>query len=189
MLYDFCTALSAIIFKIFFGFRIKGREVFPKTGPFILASNHASNLDPIAVSAACPRRVYFIAKEELFHNKIAAFFLFRLYARPIKRGTADLGSIRLALQILSHDPLLLFPQGSRSSRFDSFKSGVGFLYKKTKVPVIAARVYGTADILPKGAKFPRRGKISVIFDKVGELDPRDTREAITAKIIDKIQNL
>jgi len=49
------------------------------------------------------------------------------------------------------------------------------------VPVIAARVYGTADILPKGAKFPRRGKISVIFDKSGELDPRDTREAITAK--------
>ena len=73
MLYDFCTALSAIIFKIFFGFRIKGREVFPKTGPFILASNHASNLDPIAVSAACPRRVYFIAKEELFHNKIGFF--------------------------------------------------------------------------------------------------------------------
>jgi len=50
-----------------------------------------------------------IAKEELFHNKIAAFFLFRLHARPIKRGTADLGSIRLALQILSHDPCFFFP--------------------------------------------------------------------------------
>ena len=116
--------------------------------------------------------------------------LVRLIKRLSKLpGIGEKTAERLALHILSREPLLLFPQGTRSDSFDSIKAGAGFLYKKTKVPVIAARVYGTADVLPRGAKSLQRGKIRVVFDKVAELDPQDSREAIAAKIAAKIQNL
>ena len=86
-------------------------------------------------------------------------------------------------------PLVIFPQGRRSTNFDEFKSGVGFLQKKAKVPVIVAHVYGTDKILPKGEKKIHKGRIKVIYAKVKDLKDTDSRDEIAAKVINTIKNL
>jgi 1-acyl-sn-glycerol-3-phosphate acyltransferase len=85
--------------------------------------------------------------------------------------------------------LLIFPQGTRATNYDSFKEGVGFLYKKSKAPVIAAKVYGTDKVLPKGARFLRFGKIKVIFSRVEGLEGQNTRHQVTARVIETIKSL
>jgi len=74
MLYSFCSFISLLILKIFFRIRVSGKENVPGRGAFILASNHASNLDPIVLAAVCPRKLNFMAKEELFRNAFFSVF-------------------------------------------------------------------------------------------------------------------
>lgn len=189
MIYEICKTLCFLIVSFFCKIEVRGREVFPQKGPFILASNHISNLDPEVVGMLCPRQLNYLAKEELFQNKLFAAVLRKIKVISIKRGYGDLHVLRLSLKILEKEPLLIFPQGTRAANYDSFKAGVGFLYKKSKAPVLAAKVYGTDKILPKGAKFPKFGKIKVIYAKVEGLDDNDSRETITAKVVETIKNL
>ena len=45
---------------------ITGRENVPTTGPFIIASNHLSFIDSMAIPLMAPRRVGYLAKAEYF---------------------------------------------------------------------------------------------------------------------------
>jgi 1-acyl-sn-glycerol-3-phosphate acyltransferase len=181
--------LSIFLFKWFFKFEVEGKELFPKNTPFILASNHLSNLDPVVLGAACPHKLNFLAKEELFRNKLFAFILRRVGAIPLKRGQTDVKMMRIALRILQEKPLVVFPQGTRGANYDNFKAGVGFLYKKTHLPIVAAKIYGTDKVLPREAKFVRRGEIKVIFDKVVGIDNNESYQDTALKVINKIKNL
>ena len=58
------------------------------------------------------------------------------------------------------DPLLVFPEGTRSrdGRLGNSQKGIGLLIAKSKVPVLPARIKGTHEILGVGKTFPRLGK-------------------------------
>ena len=189
MLYKLLSSLAAFLLKVLFKIEVKGKEAMPHNHPFILISNHISNLDPIVIGAVCPYELCFLAKEELFGNKPFALLLKAIGVLPLKRGKSDIRMIRTCLEILKKKPLLLFPQGTRSDSYDKFMPGVGFLYKKTGLPVIAAKIYGTDKILPKGAKFLKAGKIKVIFDKVRDIKNTDSRQEVTLKVREKIKVL
>jgi 1-acyl-sn-glycerol-3-phosphate acyltransferase len=189
MLYRLSTALVFCFFKLFFAIEVKGKQVFPVHRPFILASNHLSNLDPPVLASCCPYKVSFLAKEELFRNKLFALYLKDVGAIPLKRYRADIKIMRLTLDILKKKPLLIFPQGTRDASFNEANAGVGFLYKKAKAPIIAAKIQGTDLILPKGANFFRKGKIKVIFDRVNNIKESDTYSDITLKVMNKIRSL
>ena len=78
--------------------------------------------------------------------------------------------MRAALGVLQKEPLVIFPQGTRSDNYDNVKAGVGFLYKRAKVPILIAKIYGTDKVLPKGAKRMSSGKVNVAFAKVEDLN-------------------
>jgi len=181
--------LSFVLLKIFFKLQVKGKEVFPYEQPFILAANHISHIDTVVIGVGCPRRLHYLAKEELFKNKLFGLYLKKLNVIPLKRSRTDFRALRLALMILREKPLAIFPQGTRADSYDSFKAGAGFLYKKTEVPIIAAKVCGTDIVLPRNAKFFKAGKIKVIFERVANIKQDDSYEEITAKIIAKIKSL
>jgi len=189
MLYNILKSIVIFLLKIFFNFKIKGKEVLPKNKPFILASNHLSNLDPIVLGAACPFRLVYLAKEELFKNRLFAIFIKRLGAIPVKRETQDIKTLRLAIKILQNKPIVIFPQGRRSKNYDEFKSGIGLIWRKTNAPVIAAKIYGTDKAMPPRSKFLRLANISVIFDLVSNLEEKDTNDIIAFKVIEKIRSL
>lgn len=189
MLYRFSTFIVYSILKIFFKLEVQGADCFPKQGSFILASNHVSFLDSPAVSSCCPRKVVFIARADLFDNKLLGFYMRRVGVIPIKRYSADSGALKVALNALKIKPLLIFPQGERTHDLDDVRPGIGFLCKKSAVPVIAARIHGTDVVLPRGAKFLHKGKIKVVFSRVDNIEENDTYEDITAKVMGKIKSL
>lgn len=189
MLYDFLKFLAVFILKTFFAFRVEHGEIIPRAQPFLLASNHISILDPIVVGSAVPVKLAYVAKEELFNNKWFAWLLRNIGVIPLDRGKSDIGAIRVSLRILKNKPLLIFPQGTRSNEYDHFKNGAGFLCKKGKVPVFAAKVYGTDKILPKGRGWFKRGKIKVVFGKVDNIEEDDRYEDITRKVGEALKSL
>jgi len=168
---------------------VEGRSVFPATGPFLLAANHSSNFDPPVLAAAAPRDLYFVAKQELFKNKLFGAYLTILHALPLDRGAGDAHAIRQAIRLLKERPLVIFPQGTRGQDMDHFKAGAGFLWRKTMVPVIACRIYGTDQALPKGCSFPRLGRIRVVFKRVEGLQACPDNQSASAKIMDTIRSL
>ena len=61
-----------IIDRIYLRCTFKGRENFPDSGGFIIASNHISNLDPPILGLSKKLRFYYVAKENLFKNRFHA---------------------------------------------------------------------------------------------------------------------
>lgn len=194
MLYKFTYFTTAYLcywfLKIFFHLRIESRKCLKRYPSFILASNHISYLDPmILAAAALPKKIGFLAKEDLFKNKFLGWFLKMLGVTPIRRGAPDISALRVALKILQNRPIAIFPQGTRSLDFSNIHSGVGFLCKKTKLPIVAARIYGSERILPPGEKFLKKGRLKVVFCPLEAIDYGEDSKVISRKIVDKIRTM
>lgn len=164
--YDLTKAVLWLAFRLGFGLEVVGREHVPRTGAFILASNHVSYLDPPLVGAACPRRLRFMARAELFTHTLLGAFLRAVHAIPVKRGEADVTAVRTALTCLRHgEAVTIFPEGGRqfSGKLGVAKRGVGLLADTAQVPVIPTLVQGTFRALPPHARRLARAKIRVAF--------------------------
>lgn len=115
MLYDFLKVTLAPLIWACYRMEIKGAENIPDNGAVIIASNHVSNLDPLLLGAALPRRVHFMAKEELFKTPIIGWICRTLGAFPVRRGASDRNAIKKAFNILKQGKMLaIFPEGTRS---------------------------------------------------------------------------
>ncbi len=167
MIYYISKYLGLFLLHLFCHFRVSGRSHFPKSSPCLIVSNHASYLDPIVIGCACPRRVYFVAKEELFKNSIARFFLSQLGAFPLSRGEADRKAVKKIFSLLKENKVVcLFPEGTRNQgKIGDFRSGAIKLLMKAKVDVVVAGVTGTFESYPRGAKFPKPHPIRVHFSE------------------------
>jgi 1-acyl-sn-glycerol-3-phosphate acyltransferase len=192
MLYSIIRLLVFLILKIIFGIKVFGKNYIPKKGGFILASNHVSYLDPVVLAVACPRRLNFMARDDLFCNPLFAWFLSRVGAFPVKRNSADPSAIKEAMRRLKHaEPLLLFPEGSRS--FEGMplepQPGIGFLGAKLNVPVIPVFIRGTDKALPRGARLIRPHRISVYFGKQIFIERRMPYQDIARRIMQEIRHL
>lgn len=121
-----------------------GKENIPKEGGFILACNHVSNFDPIALGGSNVRPIHYMSKYELFKNPFVAWFLTHLNAFPVKRGQNDTTSIDYAENIIKRGWVLgMFPEGTRnrSGKPGKPKSGVAFIAKATNADVLPCAIY------------------------------------------------
>ena len=151
------------IYKLFYNFRIEGWENVPEKEGVIIASNHRSYADPVILTMPMKRPVTYMAKEELFLNKIFGAFIRFLGAFPVKRGAGDMQVIDDCVDILeSGRNVVIFPEGTRSKEN---KVGRG----KTGVALIAAK--SGADVLPMGIVFegPKLHFRSKVTLKIGKL--------------------
>src|SRR3954462_15058035 len=102
-------AILQPFFHLYFRMSRIGREHIPATGPCIIAANHRSFLDPFIIGTLIRRPVYFVAKKELFRNRLQAWFLNSLGAFPIDRGNADQDAMSAAREILERgDVVVIF---------------------------------------------------------------------------------
>jgi 1-acyl-sn-glycerol-3-phosphate acyltransferase len=166
MLYGILKPLAVLLMRAWFGLSVRGAEHVPPSGPALIVSNHQSILDPPLIGGATRRRIYFLAKAELFRIPVFGWLLRALHARPVRREGSDPRALKTAARLLKEGKaLLVFPEGTRSldGRLGEGKPGVGMLAVTSGAPVVPAYVSGTLEALPKGAAWPRRSQVSVIF--------------------------
>ena len=145
MAYTIIRGLFVIIYVTIFRWDVKGNENIPKTGPFILCSNHISWWDPTILGGLTKRPARYMAKEELFKVPILGTILRMINVFPVKRNSADHKAIKTSLAALeAGGGLGMFPEGTRS-RTDELlppQPGVGFIAVKSKAPVIPVAIIG-----------------------------------------------
>ena len=168
MIYWISYYIIKIAGQIFSPRTILGKEHLPKEGGFILASNHKSNLDPFLIGLCFHRRISYMAKDSLFRNPIARFFLHRVEAFPVRRDASDVRALRETLRRLKRGfPVVVFPEGTRQGPGSETKTrpGIGFLAVKGGVPVIPVHIDGSEKVLPPKGRIPKRGRVTVSFGK------------------------
>lgn len=171
LLYEFMSALCALIFILIYRVRVRGASNVPCSGPVLLAANHQSFLDPPLVGSfvRC-RHLSFVAKIGLFTFAPFAWFISALNSVPINDAAGDAGAIREILKRLgAGHAVLIFPEGSRTTDGGqkAFKRGVALLMKRAKCPVVPVAVEGCFDSWGPGVPFPRLfgHRVAVIYGK------------------------
>lgn len=151
-MYKFLCLLIKGFMSVFFRVTVHGKENIPTEGGFILCANHLSNWDPPLLQVFIKRRIYFMAKEELFKVFGLGFILKRIKAIPVYRSGADITSIKKAIKtVQSGDVLGIFPTGQREmvKGEGDVKAGIGFLAVKTGGVVIPVHISATYKIFSK----------------------------------------
>ncbi|MBN8696316.1 MAG: 1-acyl-sn-glycerol-3-phosphate acyltransferase [Bacteroidetes bacterium] len=91
MLYNLLKFLMRITTKIFFrSITIRNKEIVPSQGPLMVLANHPSTfMDPIVVATILNRKVYFLAKGELFKTAFTRWLLPKFNMIPVYRKQDD----------------------------------------------------------------------------------------------------
>lgn len=139
ILYTIAKNLLIPIFKLLYRYKIIREGELPKTGAYILASNHLSNTDPVFVGITSKRRVYFMAKVELFQNKFFGALIRALGAFPVTRGSNDGKAIATGEDLLNSGKIMtIFIEGGRTKTGELMRprSGCALIARQTRVPVV-----------------------------------------------------
>jgi 1-acyl-sn-glycerol-3-phosphate acyltransferase len=152
-------------------FDFQGDENIPRKGGAVLAINHTSYLDfALAGTGALPvkRFVRFMAKKELFDNKIAGPLLRGMHHINVDRANGAASFVTALKALESGEIVGIFPEGTISTSFEikQLKSGAVRLAIGAGVPIVPTIVWGGQRVYTKGVKPNfKRGKtpVSVSF--------------------------
>ena len=166
-------SLFRVMYKLYFRWRIFTPENVPATGSVILASNHASFLDPPLVGSALPRDINYLARESLFRFPVIGAILRSWNAVPVDREGGSPSGLRNILSRLNKGgAIILFPEGTRTrdGKLQPARSGVGLTVIKSTAPVVPVRVFGTYEAYGRHMKFPRPHRVMVKYGKAMNFD-------------------
>jgi 1-acyl-sn-glycerol-3-phosphate acyltransferase len=143
---------------------VSGLAQLPSSGPVLVAANHDSWWDPIAIgTAGLPRRqIQALAKSSLWKNPLIGKILDGMGQIPIDRDKGDIGALERAITELRAGACIgIFPEGTRSRGHElRARSGLGRIAEAVpEAKLVCCTVEGTVDVV----RFPRRPRIRVRF--------------------------
>lgn len=144
-MYKFVLTLAKIIFRLFGKVEVKNTQVLPPQGGYILTCTHKGWLDVVVLGICTPRPIHFMAKQELFKNRLISLFLSKINAFPVNRENPSPSSIKMPVKILKSGKVVgIFPGGTRTMEDISLKRGAVTIANLAKVPVVPAAYEGPA---------------------------------------------
>lgn len=165
---NICYVVVAFVLKVFFRYRVINREAlraFDGKSGVVVVGNHTSYLDVAFLWVAVRARqwIRFMARDTLFHNAhgLAGQIIARAGAFPVKRDTADLGSVKRAAKMLKRGEVVgIFPEGTRrgkGSQTPQIHGGAAMVAKMGHAPILPVTVRNAELIKQKGQRirFPQ----------------------------------
>ncbi|WP_017537387.1 lysophospholipid acyltransferase family protein [Nocardiopsis halophila] len=185
---------------------LRGLENIPASGPVLLASNHLSFCDSVAIPLAVPRPLRFLAKAEYFDapglkGRASRTAFTALGAVPVRRGGGReaVDALDLGLSVLKDGgAFAIYPEGTRSpdGRLYRGRTGVAHLALTSGAPVVPVAVQGTDRVQPIGAKVPRIAPVGLSFGEpldfsfgYGHMKTGRARRVVTDEVMDAIAAL
>jgi 1-acyl-sn-glycerol-3-phosphate acyltransferase len=157
-------AILLSVLRAWFRPVVRGRVNIPSEGPAILAPVHRSYVDFAFPGILTRRKLFFMAKEELWKWAWFGRVLKGLGAFPVHRSGADRESVRRAEEVLRSGQLLvMFPEGSRrfGDTVGDLLEGVAFLSARTGAPIVPIGIAGSERAMPKGSVIPKPYRVTV----------------------------
>ena len=147
------------------GYEVRGRENIPKSGVRIVASNHVAYTDPPVIGFAAQRELFYLAKEELFHQPLLGPLITAYNAIPIRRGKADVAGMARAMEVLHKGrAMIMFPEGTRSRDGNLLpaRPGVGLMSVNTNALIVPCYLSGSDQ---PGKWLLRQVRLRVLFGR------------------------
>lgn len=152
---------------------MQGLEKIPASGPLIIAANHLSNADPLALVAYASkiRKTNVLAKKELFRFWPLATFVKMMGGLPVDRKKAggDIAAFKKSITILKENGcLVMFPEGTRlKGRILKPKSGISLIAHKTGASVLPVRIFNSENSLKLGKMIMKFGNVKTFNPEKG----------------------
>ncbi len=182
------VAAARLVFRVLFGFRVVNPPALAP--PYILAPNHVSFLDPIVVQLAHPRHVTFLMTETIYRVRTLRWFFRFWEAIPVPEDRAPGEALKTAFRAIRRGEVVgIYPEGqiSPDGRLQEGKQGVAMIMSRTGVPVVPVAILGTYEVLPRRARFPRPGRIRVVFgDPIFPSDASTDRKAAARALSSRV---
>jgi acyl carrier protein len=149
---------------------VEGAQRLPERGPYVVAANHASYLDPLMVMLAVPGPIVFPAIRGAARNPIVGVFLRRMGARLVgggepSRDASVIGVFEAAVR--AGRVVAFFPEGRRSPApgLEPFRMGAFLVAANTGVPVVPLTIRGTRRLLPADRTLPYRSDVDLVVSE------------------------
>lgn len=206
----FVAGIITPLIRLTFGLRIRGAEKLPKSGAYILVSNHLTKVDALAMAYfvyhGLRRTPHFLAKEGLFRIKGIGPLLIAAGQIPVYRSVAGKNDepLRAAYECLKHGGVIaIFPEGTLTRDPELWpmrgRSGAVRLAIDSNVPVFPIGHWGDQEILPRYTSKLRPGfwkKVDLLVgDEIdlskyrsAKLETKELTEA-TEMVMNKITEL
>ena len=155
VLYRVGQAVCRPIMKVFYRYKFINNNSIPHEGAYIIASNHMSFSDPVLLGLGQRRRLFFMAKQELFKNKFFDTAMRALGAFPVERGAGDGKAIKTGEDLIKEGNVMtIFIEGGRTKtgEFMRPRSGCALVAQQMQVPVIPACITITGNPKHRFAK-------------------------------------
>lgn len=184
--YIICGIFYMIRLKLVYRLKVEGLENVPKDNAYIVCPNHLSTLDPPMIAGIMPRRVSFMAKQELFDIPFLRWWIDWMGTFAVNRDSLGPSTIKTVMEIKKSNWVFgIFPQGTRGvpGTITGINNGFAKLAKITKCDVLPVGIVGTQE----ARHLPFTGKVTV---KIGKPIPySDNADEVMEKWLDSIQEL
>lgn len=164
--------LASLLFKL----EIRDGHKLPRDGAYVLAPNHASEIDPIVVALAVwrmGRAPRFMAKESLFRVPVLGWVLRSTGMVPVSRSTsasAARATLEASETLVRHGRgVIVYPEGSLTREPNLWpmrgKTGAVRLALAGGIPLVPMAQWGAHQVLPRYGKlklWPLRRRVTVI---------------------------
>lgn len=190
--------IKPLVFLVF-GLRAEGYKNLPDEGPYVIAANHASHFDTLALSSLFGfreiARIRPVGAEDYFADNIFLYYLtritFNLLLIPRKNINPKADPISDLESVLDQDGILIiFPEGTRGDpeQIGHFKPGIAHLARRRPdVPILPIRLVNTGRCLPRGHVLPVPYFCEI---HIGQpLKPNGDKDEILDKIRHSIEDL
>ena len=135
-----------------------------------MASNHISHFDPPIISGFFPRRLDWLAMEEMFRNSWGKRIFTTLNCIPVDRSGSDRNSLRHALQRLTDSRVIgIFPEGGIRAGATSIlngatmKPGLAALSIHSGAPIVPCLLIGSDRLYRRANWLPWLGRATLIL--------------------------
>lgn len=185
------VALSRTVFRALgIRFDISGEEHVPRTGGAVMAINHLGYLDFTFAGLAArksKRLVRFMAKKEVFDNKISGPLMRGMKHIPVDRYGTGGDSYQLAVQALAAGEIVgVFPEATISTSYElkDFKTGAARMALEAGVPLLPTVMWGSQRIMTKGRKrdLTRGTPVRIIVGEAFTPEPGADPAEVTAEL-------
>ncbi|HEY6189171.1 MAG TPA: lysophospholipid acyltransferase family protein [Pyrinomonadaceae bacterium] len=165
------------MFRLLWRVEYTGMENIPLKGSVIIAANHQSYIDPFWIGVVIKRPMRFLAWSESFDWPVIGKLMELFGAWPLEIERSDPTAIRRSLQYLRDGgAVVIFPEGGRclpDGEMARFKNGAVRMALEANVPILPVTIRGGHRVWPKGYRFPRLGKVEIIYHPLHYITQRE----------------